>query len=242
MAFYDDLIDGVRRLARDKFRNPSRMADQLGLSQSQISKLLNGRSMPRLDFVGELVDKLGGKISFPNNAESTNKEDLDGDAVLNLMGGVDAEDYLAVPLTSLGVAAKPEMIREDDIESWVMVWRHHDAIRFKEHFVAIRVEAEDRSVLPMFGPNDMLLVDKTDNAPDPSGRLMLVREPGTYGKAYVRRVATRRKGNDTELVFYTENSKDYPPQVYSLREHYGNNIQSALAGAIVWAWTDVRNK
>lgn len=242
MAFYDELIDGVRRLAKEKFRNPSRMADQLGLSQSQISKLLSGRSMPRLDFISDLVDKLDGQLSFPGSPSRQGTSLGGDDPMVNLMGGIEADDYLAVPLTSLDIASLSDSIQETDIESWVMVWRHHDAIRFKEHFVAVRMGPEDKSMQPVFGPNDMLLIDKTDNAPDPSGRLMLVREPGGYGKPYVRRVSTRRKGSDTELIFYTENTKKYPPQVFSLKDHYGNNLASALAGAVVWAWTDVRNK
>jgi transcriptional regulator with XRE-family HTH domain len=238
MAFYDDLLKNVKEIARDQYRNPSRMADELGFSQSQLSKLLSGKSMPRLDFIGELIDSLGGRLVFPERQQ--NLQNKDDELSLGLMQGVHTDDYIAVPVLGLPAVAAPLPFAQETVEDWIMVWRHHDATRFRDHLAAVRLPVEDKAMYPIFSAGDLLLVDREDCTPDTAGKIMLVRTPD--GRSMIRRVAVHSRGSETEFVFYTEDSKNYPPEVYNLRTHYEGDVKQALAGSVVWAWSDVRGK
>jgi hypothetical protein len=55
-------------------------------------------------------------------------------------------------------------------------------------------------------------------------------------------VAVSRVDSDTEFVFYSDNSREYPPQTYRLKRDYGGDPTRAIVGRVVWAWSDMTRK
>jgi hypothetical protein len=152
------------------------------------------------------------------------------------------DDYLAVPLASSPVAAGPGLIPEDRIEGWVLVWRHQESIRFRSNLVAVEIGKNELSMVPTLHPGDIVLVDRNDRDPSPAGKIMLVSEPGPEGGTMVKRVNTKRLDGDLELIFYSDNSREFPPVTYRLGRDYDDDINRAIAGNVVWAWSDMTRK
>jgi hypothetical protein len=71
---------------------------------------------------------------------------------------------------------------------------------------------------------------------------MLVTEPDPDGGAMVKRVATQRQDGDVELVFYSDNSPEHPPRTYRLGRDYDGDLNRAIAGRVIWAWSDMSRK
>ena len=71
---------------------------------------------------------------------------------------------------------------------------------------------------------------------------MLVVEPGHDGGAMVKRVSTQKVDGDVELIFYSDNAKEYPPSIYRLNRDYGGDIARAIVGRVLWAWSDMTRK
>ena len=153
-----------------------------------------------------------------------------------------ADDYLAVPLADPAEAAAAGLIPEQSVDGWVLVWRHQESIRFRTNLVAVEVGPDELSMTPTLHPGDIVLVDRDDRDPSPAGRIMLVREPGENGQARIRRVSARRLDDDVELIYYSDNSREYPPATYRLGRDYGGDPARAIGGNVVWAWSDMTRK
>jgi len=152
------------------------------------------------------------------------------------------DNYMAVPLVADQVAAGPGLIQENKISDWVIVYRYDEAIRGKSALVAVKIGKHQRSMIPTLHPGDIVLVNKGDRDPNPAGKVMLVIEPGIDGGVAIKRVSTQPRGKDTDLIFYSDNASEYPPVSYSLKEHYDNDISHAIAGRVVWSWSDMTKK
>lgn len=235
-----------------KFENPHQAAAALGLSKSEASKFykaLNQGTMPRIDSFLPWLEAMGAKIVFPGSEADQQEHAREvcfvNPRIVSAMEGAKApesEDYLAVPLAAEAVAAGPGRIPSDDIRGWVLVWRHHESVRFKVDLVAVEIGKNETSMTPLFNPGDMLLIDKSDRDPNPSGKIMLVCEPGQEGGCMIKRVSMKKKNGDYELTFYSENSRDNPPVNHMLRADYDNELNRAIGGTVIWAWSDVRGK
>ena len=153
-----------------------------------------------------------------------------------------SDHYLAVPLAASPVAAGPGLIPEDQIEGWVLVWRHQESIRFRPNLVAVKVGKNEVSMIPALHPGDIVLVDRNDRDPSPAGKIMLVREPGMGGETTIKRVNTRRLADDVEIVFYSDNSREFPPATHLLGKDYDSDITRAIGGNVVGAWSDMTRK
>ena len=121
-------------------------------------------------------------------------------------------------------------------------WRHQESIRFRPNLVAIEVSKNELSMVPVLHPGDIVLVDRNDRDPSPAGKIMLVREPGVEGSTMVRRVTTQRLDDDVEIIFYSDNSRDFPPATYRLGRDYDGDIARAIGGNVVWSWSNMTQK
>ncbi len=227
------------------FTNKKRMADALDVDPSQLNRFLSGERGLTMSSLGRILDKLGVKASFPDDSLAArdvcfvtpDKTPNAGDK-----GEPVPEDYLAVPLAAMPVAAGPGIIPDDEINGWVLVWRHHESVRFRSNLVAVEIGRNEHSMIPALHPGDLVLVDREDTNPEPAGRIMLVTEPGESGGAMVKRVATKKVDDDIELVFYSDNSREFPPYTYRLKRDYDGDISRAIVGKVIWAWSDMTRK
>lgn len=248
MGFTDDIRLKLESLIGKGglFSNKKRMADSLEVDPSQLNRFLTGERGLTADSLGKILDKLGAAIHFPDEPADATREVCfvspgKVTAGKNLQGP-EAEDYLAVPLAMSPVAAGPGLIPQDQVEGWVLVWKHHESVRFRNNMIAVQIGKNENSMIPALHPGDLVLVDRDDKNPEPPGRIMLVTEPGENGGAMVKRVSTNRAEDDIELVFYSDNSREFPPFTYRLNRDYDGDINRAIVGRVVWAWSDMTRK
>jgi len=251
-----DFTSNLRKMLWSKvgekgsFANRKRMADALGVDPSQLNRFLEGERGLSVDSLGRILDGLGARIVLPGEAEPVDSArevcfvapastpastDAGNDAAAPT-----AQDYFAVPLTTEIVAAMPGHIAQADILGWVLVWRHHESVRFRTDLVAVTIASGELAMAPTLHPGDVVLVDRAEKSPDPEGKTMLVRGPD--GACAIRRVSTQAVEGDLELVFYSENSREFPPRVHRLNRDYGGELAGAIGGRVVWAWSDMTRK
>ena len=256
MGFAEEVRKSLsRRIGKGRmFENRKRMADALELDPSQLNRFLKGERGLTVDVLGRILDRVGARLLFEDDPADASREVsfLEPERINAPHAGQDAaadadigpvpEDYLAVPMAASPVAAGPGLIPEDAVEGWVVVWRHHDSVRHKRNLVAVQLGKGEHSMVPALHPGDIVLVDRDDRDPEPPGKIMLVCEPGPDGGAMVKRVAANRVDDDLEYVFYSDNSRDFPPVTYRLHRDYHGDPTSALAGRVVWAWSDMTRK
>lgn len=247
MGFADDVRTKLNELiGRDgMFPNKKRMADALEVDPSQLNRYLSGERGLTMDSLGRILDKLGVRAAFPEDGETARDVCFVAPGKTSVgegAGDPDPEDYLAVPLAASPVAAGPGLVPDDSIDGWVLVWRHHESVRFRTNLVAVEIGRNEHSMVPALHPGDLVLVDRDDKSPEPAGRIMLVTEPDEGGGAMIKRVATKKVDDDVELVFYSDNSREFPPFTYRLNRDYGGDITRAINGRVVWAWSDMTRK
>lgn len=151
------------------------------------------------------------------------------------------EDYIAVPLAEGEVAAGRGMIPQDEVRSWVLVWKNHDSVRFRTNLIAVTIGKGQTSMVPTLHPQDILLVDRDDfkDRYTPPGNIFMVREPDD--SVTVKRVSLKPRNGDMFITYYSDNA-EYPPMLYSLNEDYDGDIARAVVGRVVWAWSDMSRK
>ncbi|MCJ2166016.1 LexA family transcriptional regulator [Pseudodesulfovibrio sp. S3] len=248
MGFTDD----VRKALLDRigpgkrYSNNKRMADDLGVDPSQLNRFLKQERGLNTESLGHILDRVGVSIVFGDEPADAARE-----VCFRPPGKTQAEtnapdpqpeDYLAVPLAPSLVAAGTGLIPEDKVEGWVLVWRHQESIRFRSNLVAVEVGSNQLSMTPTLHPGDIVLVDRNDREPSPAGKIMLVCEPGQDGGIMIKRVNTKRLDNDLELIFYSDNSREYPPTTYRLKRDFDGDITRAIGGSVVWAWSNMTRK
>jgi len=246
-----DFTENLRKMLWTKigegkpYANRKRMADALGIDPSQLNRFIDGERGLSSETLGRLLDGLGARVAWPGEAESEATREVcfvapRTSGTTNGPTPPSAEDYFAVPLAPNPLAAGAGRIPESQIRGWVLVWRHHDSIRFRSDLVAVTMGKGEFSMAPALHPGDIVLVDRAERNPDPAGKIMLVCEPD--GQCAIQRVTTRAVEGDVELVFYSDNPRDFPPRVFRLNRDYGGNISQAIGGTVVWAWNDMSNK
>lgn len=248
MGFTDDVREALlSRIGRGKrYPNNKRMADDLGIDPSQLNRFLKKERGLNADSLGYILDRIGACINFGDEPADAARE-VRFQLPTKVPAGetspdLQPDDYLAVPLAASPVAAGPGIIPEDKVEGWVLVWRHQESIRFRSNLVAVEIGQNELSMVPTLHPGDIVLVDRNDRDPSPAGKIMLVCEPGEDGGVMVKRVNTKRLDDDLELIFYSDNSRDFPPTTYRLERDYEGDINRAIAGNVVWAWSDMSRK
>jgi hypothetical protein len=245
MAIYDDAVTWLRRQAEGgRFSSKLQLAKYLKADPTQLNYTLDGNRVPKGDRLLAWLEKLGARVIFPDEAGPSVREVCfvkPQTTGVNGVVGPAPEDYLAVPLAAAPVAAGPGLIPEDKVRSWVLVWKHHESVRFRSNLVAVEIGRGERSMVPTLHPGDIVLVDREDKNPEPAGKIMLVTEPNEAGTA-IKRVRTKELKNDIELIFYSDNAREFPPDTYRLNRDFDGEIAKAIAGRVVWAWADVTRK
>jgi hypothetical protein len=247
MGLHEEIRALFVRAAKDRFANTNRMALETGVEQGSLSRFLNGKGSMRLDMAAKVLDVLGARLVFPARKEEAKPQTRDIEFVKPRIVGVEngapppaSEDYLAVPLAEEAIAAGPGLMPQDALRGWVIVWRHHDSVRFRTNLVAVEIGKGQTSMVPHLHPGDIVLVDKADRSPDVDGKIMLVCDPD--GGCAVKRVSSRNIDGDIELVFYSDNAAGNPPRVFRLDRDYGGDLHAAIGGRVVWAWSDMTRK
>lgn len=221
------------------------VTDTLGVSRSSLYRISKGQQRPAADKLLAWVEKLGADLVFPGGGGLPQTRDIEfvTPKIIGIEHGTPppaSDDYFAVPLAEEAIAAGPGLIPQDALRGWIIVWRHHDSIRFRHDLVAVEIGKGQTSMEPHLHPGDIVLVDRQDRFPDKDGKIMLVCHPD--GGCAVKRVSSRNIDGDIELVFYSDNTVGNPPSVYRLKRDYDDNLHAAIGGRVVWAWSDMTRK
>jgi hypothetical protein len=245
---YSQVLERTKKFI-DGLGGVDRASDHLKGSRSTIYKVfgvgVSGPQLPKTEMVFAWLEAMGAKIVWPEDVGGGRARDVciinpKQVAVIEQVQPPESDDYMAVPLAEAPIAAGPGLLGEDAIRGWVIVWRHHDAIRFRTDLVAVEIGRGQTSMVPLLHPGDIVLVDRSERNPDPDGKIMLVCDPD--GGCAIKRVSSRRIDGDTELVFYSDNAPGNPPQVNRLKRDFGGNLHAAIGGRVVWAWSDMTRK
>ena len=248
MGFSDDVRQAlIDRIGPGKrYPNNKRMADDLGIDPSQLNRFLKKERGLNTDSLGHILDRMGVSVVFGDDPVDAAREVCFRPPAKVQAGGnapsPQPDDYMAVPLVGPTAAAESGPVPEEAVQGWILVWRHHETLRFRSNLVAVTVPQGDLSMTPTLTPGDIAIVDRNDRDPGQAGRIMLVRDPGHDALPHVRRVGTRRLEDDLELIFYPENTRGYAPAASRLKQDYNGDVARAITGAVVWAWNDMTDK
>jgi transcriptional regulator with XRE-family HTH domain len=218
-----------------------------GGTKKSVDELMNYASNLEMDFdheIAPLLEKLGGKFDVGQN---TPREVVFVDAKRTAAAGAAVgpieENYFAVPMVG-EVGAGPGIIPQDEIRSWVLVFRDHHSVRQRHNLLAVEIGKSQTSMMPTLHPLDIVLVDRDDWGQQgnysPPGNIFMVREPGQEGGAMVKRVAVAGRGETSTVTFYSDN-RDVGPETYLL-SLYEFDLRRAIVGKVVWSWVDLSRK
>lgn len=216
------------------FPSQAALARAMGESEANISRWLSGASTPTLKKLEPILIRLGVRFSLPS-------EETPPPLVIHMPAPSVSDDappaYIAVQL--LGETGTPFPPSQDAPE-WLLI-RACDA---SPHTVALRVGAQDRSMLPTLHPGDVVLIDRCGAAEPTSKDICLVQEPpaeGATGGWLLRRVSLKQQRRETLLVFTADNmAEDFPPAVYALSQYPDKTIAAAIQGKVTHIWVDLR--
>lgn len=244
MGMYDEIRSRLLE-AVEKAGGQSAVSRLTGVNQPSLSKFFKSGHVLGLDKACALLEAFGAQVVFPDNRPTLAKEIRWIDAKVVPAGSgqalPDADSYFAVPLVG-EAGAGPGIMPSEEIRSWVLVYRHQHAVQFKRNLLAVEVERNSTSMAPLLNPGDIVLVNRDETSPERNGGIYLVREPGQEGGAMIKRVATKAVNGDTLITFYSENAAENPAETFSLSSDYSGEIDRAIVGRCLWAWSDITRK
>lgn len=251
MAMFLDSIEWLRSQIGKGKRFPStlQMAKFLGLDEKKRTALYNALkgSVPASDNLMAWLDSLGARISLlgPGPVDTTRNVLFAAAQPVSVNGNVplpDSEDYLAVPLVG-EAGAGPGIVHKEEIESWIMVYKHHKSVQRRRNLIAVEIGKNQLSMVPTLYPGDIVLVDRDTFEPSSFRELFLVRERGQEGGGgKVKRVTLNGRGDSTIITFSSDNvDGGFQPESMPLREYEGG-VREAIIGKCVWGWTDLSGK
>lgn len=240
MDIFDSALVAIKEGINTRYDgNLVRAAEDFKIPYITLYSWVSGKRRPSLAKVAPILDILGAKIVLPNFSKKEVKLVKAYIADATLPPPQD-EDYLAIPI--LGeVGAGPGYMPDIHIEDWFIVSK--DGVRGRDinNLIAVRIAPHSVSMQPTLRPNDIVLVDKSDKNIGFGGNIMLVLDP-LDGSSMVKRVSVREVKGDAQITFYSDNTSQYPPLVYSLMNNFDGEWHKAIVGKVIWAWTDMQGK
>lgn len=239
LRFANDLTNGTH----SRFRTKAELAEFAGIAPSQVKKYQTASDMKNIEKFFAFLDKLGVNLDFEPNPEPDRDVCFVNAKIAPIGAGItppQSEDYIAAPMVG-EVGAGLGYIPQDEVKSWFLAYRHHPAVRFRRNLIAVEIGAYSTSMQPTLNPGDIVLVDRDDRDVLRPGHMMLVTDPD--GAGMIKRVSIEDKQDgDYRITFYSDNGLKHPPMVYSLLKDYSGDWDKVIAGRVIWAWTDVREK
>ena len=249
MGFNDD-FKKILAKARERCRTDLELSELTGINQGSLSKLFGGKKKSfNQDVISRALDALGARLVLPDEPTEQTREVCFVDAKVVRTGKngppIVPEEYVAVPLVG-EVGAGPGIVAQDEFLSWVLVYRRMSSVARRSNLLAVEVGKNQKSMVPLLHPGDIVLVDLDDFGQDtgfrPPGNIYLVREPGQEGGGKIKRVSITGKGENAVISYYSENTAENEPEPYFLSQDFDGDLRKAIVGKVIWAWTDLSRK
>lgn len=239
--FHQQVLDIIREAVK-QYGSAAALSRATGVSTANLSRWINGKQIPRLNEISPIMAILGVAPQGPN--PEPDKDVCFVNAKIAPIGASieppQSEDYIAAPMVG-EVGAGLGYIPQDEVKSWFLAYRHHPAVRFRRNLIAVEIGAHSTSMQPTLNPGDIVLVDRDDRDVLRPGHMMLVTDPD--GAGMIKRVFIEDKQDgDHRITFYSDNGLKYPPRVYSLLKDYAGDWDKVIAGRVILALTDMREK
>ena len=247
MGFYKDLNDGLNSLVGEgkRFKTNADLARFCDVDPSLTHRHLKGKHGKSLEAISNVLDRIGAKVVFLDQAPSPAKNVHFVNAkVINAGEGLPTiipDDYLAVPLCS-EAGAGPGIVQYEEFQSWFLVYRNEPSIRLRSNLMAVKIAKGSTSMLPTLAPGDIVLVDRGENSNPRPGRMYLVAEPDGSTKVKRVKVDLDKVARQTRITFYSDNVAENPPEMFYLESDYEDDLNRAILGRVVWAWSDVSER
>ena len=243
---YEETLAWLRKKAEEE-GGKTTLAKKINATRATFHKVIQGKETYASTYLSWL-QKLGASIKFPEEGsiDTTRKVQFVEPKALSANYTArrsPSEDYFAVPLVQIETAANRWWVPDDLIRGWVLIWRHHKSIGFRSNLVAVEIGKGEDSMIPTLHAEDLVAVDRDDFKNDfaPPGNIFLVRHPD--GDIAIKRVSVVYRDNDSELIYYSDNTMKYPPSpAYSLWKHFNGDISRAIVGRVVWGWSNMTRK
>ncbi len=238
--FFSDMIGEGRR-----FRYRTECAAFLGMTPSKATKFykfLDGKETSATAVL-EWLEKFGVQLSLPEKDAGRDVCFVDAKVVPAGEGATPprAIDYIAAPMVG-EAGAGPGYLPQNEIKSWFLIYKYQDAVRYRRNLIAVEIGENSTSMSPTLNPRDIVLIDRDDRDVSKPGHMMLVLDP-IDGSGMIKRVAVTDLDNgDLRITYYSDNTAENPPMVYSLKNDFANDLEKAIVGRVVWAWSDVKEK
>lgn len=238
-----EILEILRVFIKEKFADNIREAARnLPVKEITLRQWLDGSRKPKLVSLEPLLPYLG--ISFGKKEAEADKDVCFVNAMLaeasDNIPPPSQEDYIAAPLVG-EAGAGPGYLPEESVKSWFLVFRNLPAIRHRRNLIAVEIAKGSVSMQPTLNPGDIVLVDRDDRSVSHPGHIMLVRDP-LDGSGMIKRVSVQDEKPEVQITFYSDNAAHYPPQVYSVAKDFDGDLDKAIVGRVIWAWSDMRGK
>jgi len=242
--FIKSAVELLRDYVQSQFNgNISEASRSVGISEQTVYKWLKGERIPSFSKIAPFLEYVGATISVPNSSQEITKDVCFINSKIVDAGEYQnppqVEDYLAVPVVD-EVGAGIGIIPQGEFLSWFLVYKNQNAIRYRSNLIAVQIAKNSTSMIPTLAPMDIVLVDRDDREVKAPGKMYLVMDPEGAGK--IKRVSIEEKNQDFRIIYYSDNTVENPPEIYSLKEDFLGKWENVIAGRVVWAWSDVSDK
>lgn len=239
--FYDSILQLLKK-AVDQYGSASALSRASGVSVANISRWINGKQAPRLTDLSPIMDLLGVLPKEPQTDAGKDVCFVNAKVVPAGEGAMppQAIDYIAAPMVG-EAGAGPGYLPQNEIKSWFLIYKHQDAVRYRRNLIAVEIGEHSTSMKPTLNPRDIVLIDRDDRDVSRPGHMMLVLDP-IDGSGMIKRVAVTDLEDDFRITYYSDNTAENPPMVFSLEKDFNGDWEKAIVGRVVWAWSDVKEK
>jgi hypothetical protein len=250
MSFTKDLLAAIKKGHQEVFGGvDSRMAEAVGCDKTGLGRLLKKDDLPKFETLGKLADVLGLKIVAKDQKRETVREVVFANPkMVNVPEGAPTpspHNYLAVPMVGWSGAGGGVNDPIDLDGNYLMVLKNHPSVRTRSDLIGVKIAKWETSMSPLMNPGDIIVVDRQDiyDDPRPPGNIYLVRDPDSPPGVMIKRVIFQEsKGDELDLVFYSENAAKHPPKVHNFGDIFQSNIENALVGRVVVCFSDMTDK
>ena len=246
MSFKQDIQEVFKKVLARHGGVKRAAAASLGVNVVTFWGWIQGTRTPNVETLSKAMDMLGIRVTYDECPDMSREvcfvKAETVEAGKNLDIPPDAEDYFAVPLVDGEVGAGPGYLPQENVKSWLLVYKWQKSILHRSNLIAVELASDAHSMEPTLCPHDIVLVDRNDTTVSNNGKIWLVLDPDDGG-GRIKRVNVKflEEEKDFRLTFYSDNP-DFPPEAYSLKKDYGDSWQKAIAGRVVWSWSDMTNK